>query len=486
MRKIATLLSALLLLAGCAANQQKNAENRPELRFNEDGTFKILQITDLHWNESEEGNPEAISKLIRDLTNAENPDLIVATGDVVTSHPAPEGWEHLAAVLAEIGIPYAITMGNHDPEVMDRNEIFDFLATQPLSVAEKGPEEVTGVGNYILEVKASDGSDKTNALLYCFDSGDYTPDRQKYGYYGWFENDQIDWYTEQSQKYTAANGGEPVPALGFFHIALPEYNYIADYERFGEWHELICSPNLNTGMFVAMKKMGDIMGTFIGHDHSNDFIGKYWDIALAYGRRTQADYDEIDNGGRIIILKEGERSFETYVRTTEKKEYTYYYPEAFPSNDYAEMKPAKNVKPSKNGVSYKYYEGNFNNTDEMLAKGKLVGKGTMDNFHVDKAPIEDYYGYEFNAYLYIPEDGYYRFFMDSDDGAKLILDGELFINLDVRYLREKTGANIGLAKGFHEVKVLYYENYAGQKLDIEMASLNMPWQKIPAELLYVK
>lgn len=486
MKKFFILLTAFVVLAGCAGNQQQNAGNRPELRFNEDGTFKILQVTDLHWNEDVEGNPEAISALIKGMAEAESPDLIVATGDVITGTPALEGWKHLTSVLAEIGVPYAITLGNHDPEVMDRDSIFDFLATQPLSLGEKGPKDVTGIGNYVLEVKASDGSDKTNALVYCFDSGDYSPDRAKFGYYGWFEKDQIEWYEAQSQKYTAANGGEPLPALGFFHIPLPEYNYLADCERFGEWHELICSPNLNTGMFKSMKMMGDIMGTFVGHDHSNDFIGKYWDIALAYGRRTQWDYDEVENGGRIIILKEGQRSFETYVRTADKKEYTYHYPGAFPSSDYSGIKPAKNVNPSKNGVAYKYYEGNFNNTTEMLAKGKLVEKGTMDNFHVNKAPLKDYYGYEFNAYLYIPEDGYYRFFMASDDGAKFFLDGELFINLDVRYLRERTGANIGLAKGFHEVKVLYYENYAGEYLDIEMGSLNMPWQKIPSDLLYVK
>lgn len=485
MKKILSLFASAALLIGCA-QANETSTSQPELRFNEDGTFRILQITDLHWDEREEGNPEGISKLITQLVEKENPDLIVATGDVVTDRPALKGWENFTALMDGIGIPYAITMGNHDPEVMDRDSIFDFLASHPLSVAEKGPKEISGVGNYVLEVKASDGSDKTQALLYCFDSGDYTPDRDKFGYYGWFELDQIEWYKQQSRKYTAENGGEPLPALSFFHIALPEYNYIADYERFGEWHERICSPDLNTGMFVAMKQMGDMMGTFVGHDHSNDFIGKYWDIALAYGRRTQSDYDEIDNGGRMIILKEGQRSFETYSVTPDKKEYTYYYPEAFPSNDYEPLQPAKNVNPTKNGVSYTYYEGNFNNTDEMLAKGKKAGKGTMDYLTVDKAPLKDYYGYEFNGYINIPEDGYYRFFLDSDDGAKLFLDGELFINLDVRSIRVKTGANIGLAKGFHEIRILYYENYAGENLTLEMASMKMPWQKVPAEMLYIK
>lgn len=483
MKKFILFFAAVCMAAGCV---NETHSEKPELRFREDGTFKILQVTDLHWDESEEGNPEKISKLLTQLVEAENPDLVVATGDVITDRHAMKGWENLATLLADLDVPYAITMGNHDPEAMDRDSIFDFLATQPLSLAEKGPKEVSGVGNYILEVKSSDGSDKTNALLYCFDSGDYTTDHDRYGYYGWFEQDQIEWYKQQSQKFTAANGGEPLPALSFFHIALPEYNYIADYERFGEWHEKICSPELNTGMFVAMKQMGDIMGVFVGHDHSNDFIGKYWEIALAYGRRTQSDYDEIDNGGRIIILKEGQRSFETYSVTPDKKEYTYYYPEGFPSNDYEPLRPAKNVNPTKNGVSYTYYEGTFNNTDEMLANGKVAGKGTMEYLTVDKAPLKDFYGYEFNSYIYIPEDGYYRFFLDSDDGSKMFLDGELFINLDVRSVRQRTGANIGLAKGFHELKVLYYENYSGQSLNIDIASMKMPWQKLPADMLYVK
>ena len=33
---------------------------------------------------------------------------------------------------------------------------------------------------------------------------------------------------------------------------------------------------------------------------------------------------------------------------------------------------------------------------------------------------------------------------------------------------------------------MFYGNYAGQNLTIDMASLKMPWKKIPAEILYIK
>ena len=38
--------------------------------------------------------------------------------------------------------------------------------------------------------------------------------------------DQIEWYRKQSKHFAEKNGGNPVPALAFFHIPLIEYNEI--------------------------------------------------------------------------------------------------------------------------------------------------------------------------------------------------------------------------------------------------------------------
>ncbi len=55
---------------------------------------------------------------------------------------------------------------------------------------------------------------------------------------------------------------EPLPALAFFHIPLPEYNEAASDENailIGTRMEKACAPELNTGMFTAMKEAGDVM-----------------------------------------------------------------------------------------------------------------------------------------------------------------------------------------------------------------------------------
>lgn len=88
---------------------------------------------------------------------------------------------------------------------------------------------------------------------------------------------QIDWFIAENKRH-------PYPSLLFLHIPLPEYNDALKGKIFGEKHEDICSPRLNSGLFTALKESGQVIGVFAGHDHENDFIGTYYDIALGYGR----------------------------------------------------------------------------------------------------------------------------------------------------------------------------------------------------------
>jgi hypothetical protein len=85
-------------------------------------------------------------------------------------------------------------------------------------------------------------------------------------------------------------------------------------------------------MFAAMLECGDVMGTFVGHDHYNDYIGVHYGIALAYGRTTKYGKGRKHPlpGGRVIVLKEGQRGFTTWIReVTGKKLQESQYPESF-------------------------------------------------------------------------------------------------------------------------------------------------------------
>ena len=460
-----------------------------ELRFNADGKFRIAQFTDTHLDPNKEDYDKTLN-MIKEMIAQENPDFVIFTGDIATTGPSDLAWGGLIKAMESTGKPYGVVTGNHETEVTSRDTIFNYLLDSHLFLGKKGLRLEKKMGNYVLPVLASDGSDKTQAVLYCLDSGEFGGDQELLGQYEWFDWDQICWYRTQSMNYARQNGGKPVPSLAFFHIPVPEYRYMNGRDDvYGSYtYSGAGSAEINSGMFTSMLDMKDVMGIFVGHDHTCDNIGLMNGVALAYGRYSGASKLRIERGCRIIELDEGKFEFNTWNSTPKGKEFVYYYPSGITSADEEELTylPAKKVNPKKNGVKYTYYEGEFKSIDEIKAKGVKKGSGMMSNFIVDEAPAEDHYAYEFTSYLNIPETAVYRFFINSDDGAKLYIDGKLIIDNDGSHSAARKGQKVALKKGFHEIKIEYFEDYMGQELKVRMLSRNMPEQLIPDNMLYTK
>ena len=82
---------------------------------------------------------------------------------------------------------------------------------------------------------------------------------------------------------------------------------------------------------MSMQKSKDIMGIFVGHDHDNDYAGCLQGICLAYGRKTGFEsYGSMEQGARVINLKEGKREFDSCIITGEGKILNqFHYPKSF-------------------------------------------------------------------------------------------------------------------------------------------------------------
>ena len=473
---ILTALFASLILLGAYA--QKSVAFR-------EGKLKIVQLTDIHWDPQSK-NCAQTAKTIETVLALEKPDIAMLTGDVVTEKPGPEGWKAIIALLEKAQVPFTVMMGNHDAEVMPKQEIYDLLAQSPYFIGEKGPETIHGCGNYVVPVYGADHK-TTKALLYCIDSNDY-PESKDYGTYDWIHFDQVAWYRQTSARFTKENGGNPLPALAFFHIALPEYDAIPNNgTMLGEKNEGSGASKINSGLFASFIEMGDVMGAFVGHDHDNDFIGTHYQIALAYGRVTGTDaYGDLERGMRVIELKENERSFDTWVRTPSKKGDIFYYPSGLTSLDEEQMSylPATTTKAGKPGVAYTYYEGKFKSTADVL-KAKPVKEGTFRNFSIKEAAADDHFGYQFRSQINIPEKGVYKFHIYSDDGARLFIDGQEVIDNDGSHSAGEATGKVALEKGFHEICVIYFEDYMGQALEIGITGKNLPKQVLPDGMLFL-
>lgn len=300
-----------------------------QLRFREDQTFKIVQFTDVHWNDTfntyqkkvktaEEGNARS-RELMEMVLRVEEPDLVVFSGDVISAGECDDplrSFREAVAAVEESGVPWAVIFGNHDTESkITREQLMDVVLEHSGTVASAGPAELPGTGNYVLEV--DDAAGRTAAALYFMDSGNESMVAGVEGY-DWIRREQVNWYAEQSRKLTAGNGGEPLPALAFFHIPLPEYQLVWDLgECVGSKYEQVCCPPVNSGLHAAMVEMGDVRGTFAGHDHCNDFEGKWHGIRLCYGRSTGFNTYGLSwypRGARVIQLTAGERDFDTWIR----------------------------------------------------------------------------------------------------------------------------------------------------------------------------
>ena len=293
------------------------------------GYFKIVQLTDLHYKLGVKASQQALD-CIREMVTEEKPDLVMVTGDLIYSMPADSTLSVVLSTLSSLGVPFAITFGNHD---------YDFKAPSAALYAQmqKTPHCVMPVQqgknlDYSLPVMSSNGK-RTAAVLYCIDTHNRSSIAGVDGYQ-WITQSQITWYRQRSSVYKQQNGGKPLPALAFMHIPLPEYNYATDNTQcpmFGSRLERAYAPSLNSGMFTAMKEQGDVMGVFCGHDHDNDYAVAYYGILLAHGRFSggNTEYNHLKSGARVIVLKEGKREFDTWIR--ERGGNTLYYP-TFPKS----------------------------------------------------------------------------------------------------------------------------------------------------------
>jgi hypothetical protein len=290
-----------------------------QLRFRSDGRFRIVQFTDTHLCDGSQDDLRTVA-LMEQVLEAEQPELVVLTGDVIEGGRAPDpagAWLQAVAPIEARGLPWAAVFGNHDDEGdLDRRALLEVQRSCPQCLTQPGPEAVPGLGNYVLEIGSAADGDEPAAALYFLDSHAYSPTGA--GTYGWFAHEQVAWYRAASAALRAQRP-EPLPALAFFHIPLPEHEtaWAEGWDVRGERREEVCCPRVNSGMFAAFHETGDVLAACCGHDHLNDFDATLWGVHLCYGRAAGFNAygsDDFPRGARVLELTEGRRELTTWLR----------------------------------------------------------------------------------------------------------------------------------------------------------------------------
>lgn len=117
------------------------------------------------------------------------------------------------------------------------------------------------------------------------------------------------------------------------------------------------------------------------------------------------------------------------------------------------------------GLRYWYYEGKYKSVFDM-SPSTLVSRGTVSDFSLDPAKVEDHFGFIYEGLILVPETSLYEFFTYSDDGSVLWINNRMVVDNDGSHAAIRSDGKIGLKAGLHRVKLAYFEDYEGQELRV--------------------
>ncbi len=127
---------------------------------------------------------------------------------------------------------------------------------------------------------------------------------------------------------------------------------------------------------------------------------------------------------------------------------------------------------SKPNVRYKIYRGKWEKLPDFAAM-KPVKQGRTIAFDLDIAGQDDYFGIVFTGWITLPVKGEYRFYLGSDDGSRLLVDGKEMVKNDGVHPHTTEVWGAVLEAGIHEIQVEYFEHAGGEslRLDIEGSTI---------------
>ncbi|KAL2913598.1 hypothetical protein HK105_206900 [Polyrhizophydium stewartii] len=312
------------------------SQNASRLYFGGDGGFRILQLTDLHYDGSD-AVQRSNAEVSRKLLAFEQPDFVVLSGDMVSGY-AWDGREqdwyqrmHAAAVAPVVAasLPWAVVVGNHDTESgTDAASILRLDSSMSsLSRTLRGPQSPNGT-DYLLPVwvrgagRGADADAIGAVLAFMYSGRDECLGVPKWGC---VTPAQASWLNQSlgSMLAEAAAGSgrsaASIPVAVFLHIPPPPYmdvrNQVAIH---GTVAETVGCPSVDTGLLEVFRQR-NVVTVQAGHDHLNDFWGSIGGVAFLYGKKTgYGSYGPargVPHGGRMLKLTAFDRTFETWIRT---------------------------------------------------------------------------------------------------------------------------------------------------------------------------
>jgi len=138
-----------------------------------------------------------------------------------------------------------------------------------------------------------------------------------------------------------------------------------------------------------------------------------------------------------------------------------------------------------NGLSYSYYEGDWTQLPDF---GGLtaVTTGTTSGFDLSVRERDDQFGLRFVGHIDVPSSdaGTHTFYTTSDDGSRLLIDGQEIVNNDGIHASEDASGTVDLSAGWHSITVEFFEQAGGHELTVRWETPTLSKQSIPDSRLF--
>lgn len=307
--RLLSFILALILICGTFCFESFAKGDNTVLKFDEDGNFRIMHITDTHFTDFPfEESLSFIEKALDDY----KPNLVVFGGDNI------KGWfdtsmqlgtkaaiDRLVAPVVSRNIPFTFVYGNHDweaylcPKIMQNG----FYGAYDNCIVPDGYSSITRTANGNITVRDSKG-EKDIFNIWLFDSGTKIKSNGNTSIEG-VNAAEIKWYKNRCDELKKSNGGKNIPAIAFQHFGVEEVTKLFDESESGykcgdktyvlkagitdgikngtqgventrmatHFNKTCEIPTVNSGEYDAFVEQGDVFGLFFGHTHANDFCG---------------------------------------------------------------------------------------------------------------------------------------------------------------------------------------------------------------------
>ena len=145
-----------------------------------------------------------------------------------------------------------------------------------------------------------------------------------------------------------------------------------------------------------------------------------------------------------------------------------------------EYSPATTAAPSNPGLKATWHDFKGKTCAEIAA-APVKKTYRVEDVTIPKGVKSFIIGLTYKGYINIPEDGIYSFYLSSDDGSMLYIDGKQVIDNDGLHAPGEVTGQAALKQGYHPIEVQYFD-HGGGSINLKVCDNN--GKEMPFTYLY--